>query len=195
MKKMMGCSATMLLGALLVVTLFVWGAVTFVGLTKAEVRLEQSWSHMENAFLHRHSLVVDLVDLAGRNPHIDRELVRKAEGSASECGRFVLSPELLDRPEISATFRDAQERLEHDLGALLAACDSDPRLPSPETYARLRAQLERTDARLADAAERFNEATKAYNRQLARFPQRVVADLFQFRSKPLWFTATAPEHP
>lgn len=195
MKKMMGCSATMLLGALLVVTLFVWGAVTFVGLTKSEVRLEQSWSHMENAFLHRQSLVVDLVDLAARNPNIRRELVRKAESSASEASRFVLTPELLDQPEVSAQFRDAQEKLEHDLGALLEACDSDRRLRSPETYARLRAQLERTDARLADAAERFNESTKEYNRMLARFPHKVIAELFQFRSKPLWFTATAPEHP
>jgi LemA protein len=190
---MMGCSATMLLGALLVVTLFIWGAVTFVGLTRFEVRLEQSWSHMENAFLHRQSLVVDLVELAGRSPGIDRELVRQVEGSAAEASRFVLTPELLNEPALSATFRDAQEHLEHDLDSLLEACESSHRLRSPETYERLKAQLERTDARLEDATNRFNDATIEYNRQLARFPQKVVAELFEFRSKPLWFTATAPE--
>ena len=191
-KTLVGCSVTprVLTGAVLAA--LVWGGSTYVRLTRDEVRLEQAWAQMENVWLHRRQLVPDLVDLAGETSAAGSHALADLAASADQATSFVVTPELLDDPERCRAFLMAQDRLQEDVSRLLAEFGDVLDRHAPGPVARIRGQLDVTDERLDGARQRFNQAVGAYNESLGRFPQRLLAPLFDFRSRDPWRSKSDP---
>lgn len=194
-KTLVGCSVTPLLLTGAALAALVWGGTTYVGLTREQVEVENAWTQMENAWLHRRQLVPDLLDAAARTPAVARDATRDLAGSADRAAAFVVTPELLNDPQRCADFLDAQTRLQEDIETLLDRHGAAMRASVPAVVERLRAQLEVTDERLLDGREAFNRAVETYNRSLDRFPHRVVAGLFDFRVRTPWHGASSPGDP
>jgi LemA protein len=66
---------------------------------------------------------------------------------------------------------------------LLALAENYPNLKANENFRDLQAQLEGTENRIAVARNAFNEAAKAYNILIRKFPNNLVAALFGFGPK------------
>lgn len=194
-KTLVGCSVTPLLLSGAVLAALVWGGTTYVGLTREQVEVENAWTQMENAWLHRRQLVPDLLDAAARTPAVARESTSDLAGSADHVAAFVVTPALLNDPERCAAFLDAQSRLQRDIEALLERHGAAMSASVPAVVERLRSQLEVTDERLAEGREAFNRAVETYNRSLDRFPHRVVAGLFDFRARAPWHPEGASGDP
>ena len=191
-KTLVGCSVTPLVLTGAVLAALIWGGSTYVRLTRDEVRLEQAWAQMENAWLHRRQLVPDLVDLASETSAAGSHALADLSASSDLALSFVVSPELLDDPARCRAFLMAQDRLQADVANLLDRYGGVLDRHAPGPIARIRGQLDVTGERLDEARERFNEAVEAYNDSLGRFPQRFVAPLFDFRMRDPWRTRSAP---
>lgn len=68
--------------------------------------------------------------------------------------------------------------------------ESYPDLKANSNFQELQAQLEGTENRIAVARRDFNEATRAYNISIRRFPANLVAGMLSFGPKP-YFEADA----
>ena len=86
-------------------------------------------------------------------------------------------------PEQMMAFQQAQGELTQALGRLLALAETYPDLKANENFRDLQAQLEGTENRIAVARNAFNEAAKAYNILIRKFPNNIVAGIFGFGQK------------
>lgn len=188
-----GCSFTSLIGTGLAVAAIAWTASSYVGLARREVALEQAWSGVENACLHRVDLASDLLAVLRRTDHGAAEEVRRIEALRDEASRFVATPRLLDQADRCRAYQTLHEGLASELEALFPLLDR--RLPprDAEAIAGVREQLEDTAARLADARGRYDRAARTYNEYLSGFPERVLGPWFGFREKTLWEGAIGPD--
>ncbi len=108
---------------------------------------------------------------------------------ASVAGMQV-TPELLRDPDALRKFQEAQAQLGGALGRLLAVVERYPDLKSNQNFLALQNQLEGTENRIVVERRRYNEAVRAYNTAIRRFPGSVVASLRGFAERP-YFEATA----
>ena len=71
----------------------------------------------------------------------------------------------------------ANEGLTSALGRLLVIAEAYPELRSSQNFRDLQAQLEGTENRLSTARQDYNNAVRAYNAYIRRFPQVLTAKM------------------
>ncbi len=85
--------------------------------------------------------------------------------------------------EAIVRFNEAQGELSSALGRLLMIQESYPDLKASQNFSELQAQLEGTENRIATERMKFNEAAKAYNTMIRKFPDNILASIFGFGKK------------
>ena len=83
---------------------------------------------------------------------------------------------------------ETQYQLATALGKLLAITENYPDLKANQNFLELQAQLEGTENRINVARKNFNDAARAYNTAIRRFPKNILAGLFGF-DKRAYFEA------
>ena len=58
-----------------------------------------------------------------------------------------------------------------------------PELKANQNFLELQAQLEGTENRIATERMKFNESAKSYNTLIRRFPDNIIASMFDFEKK------------
>ena len=86
-------------------------------------------------------------------------------------------------PEKLAEYQKAQGAVTSALGKLLAITENYPDLKANQNFLELQSQLEGTENRITVARKDFNDAAKAYNVAIRRFPKNILAGLFGFDKK------------
>ena len=86
-------------------------------------------------------------------------------------------------PEALARYNAAQGDLSSALGKLLMIQENYPDLKANQNFLDLQAQLEGTENRIATERMKFNDAVKAFNTGIRRFPDNIIASIFGFEKK------------
>ncbi len=87
----------------------------------------------------------------------------------------------------------ANEQLTGALGRLLAIAEAYPQLKSDQNFIRLQDELAGTENRIAVARSDYNEAARAYNTYIRRFPQLVTAKVIGSKSRTYFEAAPGAE--
>jgi len=169
-KSTMGC--LVVAGALLLVALGVGGCG--IGIYNRIITqnegIDAAWAQVENVLQRRGDLIPNLV-----------ETVKGF--AAQEKSIFTEVAEARGRLAGAATPREAAAAnagLTSALGRLLAIAEAYPQLKSNENFMRLQDELAGSENRIAVERRRYNEAVRAYNTSIKRFPARFIASLFNF---------------
>ena len=91
--------------------------------------------------------------------------------------------------ESIAKFQSAQDQLSSALSRLMVVVERYPELKANENFLELQAQLEGTENRIAVERGKFNETVNDYNSYIRRFPNNIIAGMFNFDKKG-YFKAT-----
>lgn len=173
----------------IVAVLVVWGYTVYNGLVEKEEAVHSAWSNVETQYQRRADLIPNLVNtVKGYAAHEQQTLVSVVEARAKATSVTIDADDLT--PERLAAFQQAQEGVRSALGRLIAVAESYPDLKANSNFQELQAQLEGTENRIAVARRDFNEATRAYNISIRRFPANLVAGMLSFGPKP-YFEADA----
>lgn len=91
---------------------------------------------------------------------------------------------------------NADNELSNAISRLLVIVEKYPDLKSNQNFKDLQIQLEGTENRIAIARQDYNDAAKAYNTKIKKFPSTIIASIFNFHEEPLYkATETAEEVP
>ncbi|WP_417012464.1 LemA family protein [Alistipes sp.] len=173
----------------IVAVLVVWGYTVYNGLVEKEEAVHSAWSNVETQYQRRADLIPNLVNtVKGYAAHEQQTLASVVEARAKATSVTIDADDLT--PERLAAFQQAQEGVRSALGRLIAVAESYPDLKANSNFQELQAQLEGTENRIAVARRDFNEATRAYNISIRRFPANLVAGMLSFGPKP-YFEADA----
>lgn len=165
----------------LVAGLAFWLAGKYNAMITAEENVTTAWSQVENQYQRRSDLIPNLVATVKGYAEHERQVFENVTEARAKATQMTLSEDAT--PEQMMAFQAAQGELTQALGRLLALAENYPDLKANENFRDLQAQLEGTENRIAVARNAFNEAAKAYNILIRKFPNNIVAGIFGFGQK------------
>ena len=155
---------------------------------KQEAAIAQ-WSQVENVYQRRADLIPNLVaTVKGYAAHEQEALVGVIE-ARSKATSVNIDASNLDALNIQK-FQAAQDGLSSALSKLMVVVERYPDLKANQNFLELQAQLEGSENRIAVERKKFNESVRNYNTYIRKFPNSLVAWLFDFE-KTTYFEADA----
>ena len=169
--------------AIIIVLLFVVGLMLIPSYNKfvtLEENIDQSYAQVENQLQRRLDLIPNLVNTVKGFASHEKEVISDiADARARLAGAR--------GPEEQAA---ANAELSGALGRLLVVVENYPDLKANQNFAQLMDELAGTENRLGVARKDYNDEVAKFNRQVKRFPGRIVASIFGFDEKE-YFKADA----
>lgn len=172
---------------ILVVVLLV--IVVIASITKSYnkiVTMEESvssqWAQVENVYQRRADLIPNLVNTVKGYAEHERETFEAVINARAKATSMTIDPTKLDANSIQQ-FQNAQTELSSALGRLMVVVEQYPELKANQNFLELQSQLEGTENRITVERMKFNETAQSFNTYIRRFPQNILAGLFNFDKK------------
>jgi LemA protein len=148
-----------------------------------------AWSQVVTDYQRRMDLIPNLVNTVKGYADFEQKTLTDVVKARANATSVNLNVDKLDASTIQK-LEQTQGALSSALSRLLVTIERYPDLKANTNFRDLQAQLEGTENRIANARRKFNEAVKAYNVYIKRFPKNIYANMFGFEPKP-YFQADA----
>ncbi len=184
--KSKGCmisAAVLIVIAVVVGGLFLWGLGVYNNLVGQDETVRKSWSDVEAQYQRRLDLIPNLVSTVKGYATQEQTVFIGVAEARSKVSQMTVTKEVLEDPQAFAKFQQAQDQLSSALSRLLVVAEQYPQLKSNENFMDLQKQLEGTENRITVARSRYNETVQAFNTTIRRFPASMVAGFTGFREK------------
>ena len=170
--------------AIVVGVVLIWGIGIYNGLVKKQEAVSKAWGQVENVYQRRADLVPNLVALVKNYQEYEQgTLIAVTEARAKKAAATSVNMESYTESDLQ-NFQTAQDELGESLNRLIVSIENYPDLKASENYLTLQAQLAGCENRILTERQRFNEAAKAYNQSLRKFPGNIIANMFGFEKRP-----------
>ena len=148
----------------------------------------KAWANVENAYQRRLDLIPNLVKSVQGAADYEKGTLTEVIEARSKATSVQVDPSNLTEESI-AKFQAAQDQLSSALSRLMVVVERYPELKANQNFLELQAQLEGTENRIAVERGKFNETVNDYNSYIRRFPNNIIAGMFNFDKKG-YFKAT-----
>lgn len=175
-----------------VAVIVIWAISGYNGLVSMDENVSGQWSNVETQYQRRADLIPNLVNTVKGYAAHEKETLEGVIAARSQATQIKVDPTDLT-PEKLAEYQKAQGQLATALGKLLAITENYPDLKANQNFLELQAQLEGTENRINVARKNFNDAAKAYNTAIRRFPRNILAGLFGFDKRAYFEAAEGAE--
>jgi LemA protein len=170
--------------AIVVGVILIWGIGIYNGLVNKQESVSKAWGQVENVYQRRADLVPNLVALVKNYQEYEQgTLIAVTEARAKKASATSVNMESYTESDLQ-NFQTAQDELGESLNRLIVSIENYPDLKASENYLTLQAQLAGCENRILTERQRFNEAAKAYNQSLRKFPGNIIANMFNFEKRP-----------
>ena len=170
--------------AIVVGVILIWGIGIYNGLVNKQETVSKAWGQVENVYQRRADLVPNLVALVKNYQEYEQgTLIDVTEARAKKASATSVNMESYTESDLQ-NFQTAQDELGESLNRLIVSIENYPDLKASENYLTLQAQLAGCENRILTERQRFNEAAKAYNQSLRKFPGNIIANMFGFEKRP-----------
>ncbi len=168
--------------AVIVLGGFIWVKGAYNNMVVQDENVQAAWSQVENVYQRRADLIPNLVATVKGYAEHESATLENVVSARARATQVTVDPANLT-PEAIAQFNEAQGELSSALGRLLLIQENYPDLKASQQFSELQAQLEGTENRISTERMKFNEAAKAYNTMIRKFPDNILASMFGFEKK------------
>jgi LemA protein len=145
--------------------------------------VDAGWSEVENQLQRRNDLIPNLVSTVKGFAAQEKEVLTRVTELRSRVAGAATPQETIE----------ASNQLSSALSRLLVVVERYPDLKSNQNFIRLQDELAGTENRLAVARKRYNDAVRAYNTTVKRFPSNLIAGMFGFETRAYFEAPEAAE--
>lgn len=153
----------------------------------------KAWANVENAYQRRLDLIPNLVKTVQGAADYEKGTLEAVIEARSKATSVQVDPSNLTEESI-AQFQAAQDQLSSALSRLMVVVERYPELKANQNFLELQAQLEGTENRIAVERGKFNETVNDYNQYIRKFPNNIVAGMFNFDKKGYFKAAAGAEN-
>lgn len=175
---------------------FIWIKNAYNNMVVSDENVQAAWAQVENVYQRRADLIPNLVSTVKGYAEHESETLESVVSARAKATQVTVDPTDIT-PEAISQFNAAQGELSTALGRLLLIQENYPDLKANQNFLELQAQLEGTENRIATERMKFNEAAKAFNTGIRKFPDNIIASMFGFEKKAYFEaqagTETAPK--
>ncbi|RJP77779.1 MAG: LemA family protein [Desulfobacteraceae bacterium] len=173
-------------------------AIIVIGLYNSLVtlrnRFKNAFSQIDVQLKRRYDLIPNLVETAKGYMKHEREALEaviRARNSAMSAGeKAAKNP---GDPSAMQGLAGAEGALTGALGRIFALAESYPDLKANQNMLALQEELTSTENRIAFARQAFNDAVTGYNIGREKFPNSIIAGMFNFTPAELLESTETPE--
>lgn len=158
-------------------------------MVKKDESCSGAWAQVENVYQRRLDLIPNLVKTVQGAADYEKGTLEAVVNARSKASSVQVDANNLNEGSI-AQFQKAQDELSSALNRLMVVVERYPELKANQNFLELQAQLESTENRIAVERNKFNEVVKDYNTYIRKFPNNIIAGIFNFDKKG-YFQATA----
>lgn len=176
----------------IVAIIAIWAISGYNSLVSMDENVSGQWSNVETQYQRRADLIPNLVNTVKGYAAHEKETLEGVIAARSQATQIKVDPTDLT-PEKLAEYQKAQGAITSALGKLLAITENYPDLKANQNFLELQAQLEGTENRINVARKNFNDAAKAYNTAIRRFPKNLLAGIFGFDKRAYFEAAEGAE--
>ena len=183
---------TIIIIVAVVAVIAIWAISGYNSLVGMDENVSNQWANVETQYQRRADLIPNLVNTVKGYAAHEKETLEGVIAARSQATQIKVDPTDLT-PEKLAEYQKAQGQLATALGKLLAITENYPDLKANQNFLELQAQLEGTENRVNVARKNFNDAAKAYNTTIRRFPKNILAGMFGFDKRAYFEAAEGAE--
>lgn len=162
----------------------IWGIAKYNSFVKAEEKMTQAWSQVENVYQRRMDLIPNLVAVVKSYTNYEgNTLVEVVEARAHQAASLNIDPESMTQEQLSG-FENAQQLLGNAVNDVIVSVEGYPDLKAAEAFQTFMAQYTGSENRIYVERTRYNEMVQDYNKTVRRFPGSLIAGWFGFEPHP-----------
>ena len=176
----------------IVVLAVLWGMRVYNGLVSAQETVEQAVGNVQTAYQQRADLIPNLVATVKNYAEYEAGTLTAVVEARAKATSVTLDANNLTEENLKA-FQAAQDEMSGALSRLLVTVEQYPDLKANQNYLDLQSKLESCENTIANARRQFNETAKAYNIYLRRFPNNLIASMFNFDKMPYFEASEAAQ--
>ena len=158
---------------------------TYNGMVEKEEAVRSAWANVETQYQRRADLIPNLVSTVKGYAQHEESTLKAVVDARAKATSVNITPDQLNEQSI-AEYQKAQSAVTSALGRLIAVSENYPDLKANQNFMELQAQLEGTENRISVERQNYNEAVKAYNVAVRRFPSNIIASMFGFETKSMF---------
>jgi LemA protein len=190
MKKAIGIILVLVVAVVLILAAFI---KPYNNMVQKEEVCSQAWANVENVYQRRADLIPNLVKTVQGAAQYEKSTLEAVINARAKATSVQVDPSNLTEENI-AKFQAAQDQLSSALSRLLVTIEKYPDLKANQNFLELQAQLEGTENRIAVERNKFNETVNDYNSYIRKFPNNIIAGLFNFDKKGYFKAAAGAEN-
>ena len=162
-------------------------------MVKKDESCSSAWAQVESAYQRRLDLIPNLVKTVQGAADYEKGTLEAVVNARSKASSVQVDANNLNENSI-AQFQKAQDELSSALNRLMVVVERYPELKANQNFLELQAQLEGTENRIAVERNKFNEVVKDYNTYIRKFPNNIIAGIFNFDKKGYFQAAAGAEN-
>ena len=179
MKKAIGIILVLVVAVVLILAAFI---KPYNNMVKKDENCTNAWANVENAYQRRADLIPNLVKTVQGAANYEKGTLEAVINARAKATSVQVNANDLSEASI-AQFQQAQDELSSTLSRLMVVVERYPELKANQNFLELQAQLEGTENRIAVERNKFNEVVKEYNTYIRKFPNNIIAGIFNFDKK------------
>ncbi|HEX8390198.1 MAG TPA: LemA family protein [Candidatus Saccharimonadales bacterium] len=169
----MGIGLIVIIVIIVIIALFLW--LTYNGLVKLNVRVQEAWSDITVQLKRRADLIPNLIEtVKGYAAHEKQVFQDVTEARANVLNATQQGP---------AATAKAENQFEGALKSLFAVSEAYPQLRASENFQQLQAELVDTEDKIQASRRFYNGGVRDMNTKVQQFPSNFVARMFGFSNK------------
>lgn len=160
-----------IIGIIVVLALFLW--ITYNGLVKLKIRVDEAWSDITIQLKRRLDLIPNLVNsVKGYAAHESSVFEKVTEARANA----------LNAQGVKETAA-AENQFEDALKSLFAVAENYPQLRANENFLQLQQELVDTEDKIQAARRFYNGGVRDLNTKIQVFPNNIFAGMLGFKQR------------
>lgn len=183
----------------IVIAVIVFGVYNWaVGFNNTAIKLNENvseaWGNVQTSYQRRNDLIGNLVKTVQGAADFERSTLTSVIEARAKATSISIDPNNVT-PEQLAQFNEVQGGLSSALSRLLVTVERYPDLKANQNFLKLQDELTSTENTIQTARTRYNEAINPYNNHVKKFPNSVLAGMFNFEGKPYFDAEVGAEKP
>ncbi len=178
----MSKTAKITLGVVIAVVLLlvIFFASSYNGMVSARTEAEGAFANIDTQLQRRFDLIPNLVETVKGASAQEQNIINSVTEARA---RYTNAGSVSEKAEAASDFSSALSRL-------MVVVENYPTITSTQSYIALQDELAGTENRINIARQDYNDAVRAYNTSIRRFPNVIVAGIFGF-DQMAYFEAAA----
>jgi LemA protein len=162
-----------ILGIVVLLVIFLW--VTYNGLVRLNVRVQEAWSDITVQLKRRADLIPNLVEsVKGYAKHESQVFEDVTTARANVLSATQQGP---------AATAQAENQFEGALKSLFAVAEAYPQLRASENFQQLQNELVDTEDKIQASRRFYNGGVRDLNTRIQQFPANLVAGMLGFKNR------------